>query len=77
MLAVSREVLGQTWALSSSAEKKSQLVAQLDRAFSDPEKATSAPEQIEKLKTWLPAGMGFETIPAPKLAKSRKAKKAA
>jgi ParB family transcriptional regulator, chromosome partitioning protein len=77
LLAISREGLGETWARSSSDEKKSLLVAQLDRAFSGPEKASSDPERIEKLKTWLPAGMGFEAVPAPKPAKARKAKKAA
>jgi ParB family chromosome partitioning protein len=77
LLAISREVLGQTWALSSSNEKKSLLVAQLDRAFSDPEKASSDPEQVERLKGWLPAGMSFGTVPTPKPAKGKKARKAA
>jgi ParB family chromosome partitioning protein len=36
LLVISREVLGETWARSSSDEKKSLLVTQLDRAFSDP-----------------------------------------
>jgi ParB family chromosome partitioning protein len=77
LLALSRVVLGETWARASSSEKKSLLVVQLDRAFSHPEKATSDPEQIEKLKSWLPAGMSFETAAAAQPAKSRKSKKAA
>jgi ParB family transcriptional regulator, chromosome partitioning protein len=77
LLAVSREVLGETWAQASSGEKKSLLVTQLDRAFCDPEKASGDPDQIGTLKSWLPEGMGFKPVAAPKPPKSRKAKKAA
>ena len=77
LLAVGREVLGELWAQSYFSDKKGVLVAQLDRAFSNPEKSGRAPDQIEKLKRWLPAGMAFGTVPAPKPAKGRKAKNAA
>jgi ParB family chromosome partitioning protein len=77
LLAIVREVLGDTWALSSSNEKKSLLVDQLHRVFTDPTKYGPTPGQAETLKIWLPAGMAFSTAPAPKPAKARKAKKAA
>jgi ParB family chromosome partitioning protein len=77
LLGVSREVLGEPWAQSRFSDKKALLVGQLDRAFSDPEKSGRTPDQIEKLKRWLPAGMAFSTVPTPKPAKARKAKKAA
>ncbi len=77
LLAISREVLGETWARSSSDEKKSLLIEQLHRAFADPAKYGQTEEQAEKLKTWLPAGMAFGAVPTPKPAKSKKAGKAA
>jgi ParB family chromosome partitioning protein len=77
LLAISRETLGELWAQSSSNEKKSLLVAQLDRAFANPGEHGNDPEQVAKLKSWLPVGMAFETAPTPKPAKSRKARKAA
>jgi ParB family chromosome partitioning protein len=77
LLTVGREVLGEPWAQSRFAEKKSLLVEQLDRAFSNPEKSGRTPDQTEKLKSWLPQGMSFDTTAAPKPAHSRKARKAA
>jgi ParB family transcriptional regulator, chromosome partitioning protein len=77
LLAISREVLGESWAQSRCNEKKTLLVDQLDRAFSNPEKSGRTPEQIEKLKTWLPQGMAFEFAAALKPAKAKKARKAA
>jgi ParB family chromosome partitioning protein len=77
LLAISREVLGEPWAQSHFNDKKALLVDQLDRAFASPEKSGRTQDQIERLKTWLPAGMAFGTVPAPKPAKARKAKNAA
>ena len=77
LLAVSREVLGEPWAQSHFTDKKALLVGQLDRAFSNPEKSGCTPDQIEKLKRWLPAGMTFSTVQKPKPAKGKKTKKAA
>ena len=77
LLAIGREVLGEGWAQSHFNDKKAQLVDQLDRAFSNPEKSGRTPEQVEKRKSWLPAGMSFDAAAAPKPAKSRKAKTAA
>jgi ParB family chromosome partitioning protein len=76
LLAVGREVLGEPWSQSRANVKKSSLVEQLDRAFSDPEKSGRTPAQIERLKHWLPSGMAFG-IAAAKPAKSNKARKAA
>lgn len=77
LLAVSRAVLGEPWAQSHFSDKKALLVGQLDRVFSNPEKSGRTQDQIEKLKRWLPAGMAFGTVPAPKAVKGRKPKKAA
>jgi ParB family transcriptional regulator, chromosome partitioning protein len=59
LLALGREVLGEQWAQARAKEKKGALVDQLDRAFCAPEKQARTPEQVEKLKSWLPAGMAF------------------
>jgi ParB family transcriptional regulator, chromosome partitioning protein len=77
LLAIGREVLGEPWAQSHVNEKKSLLVDQLDRAFSNPEKSGRTPEQIKKLKSWLPQGMSFNIPPAPKPAKGKNVRKAA
>jgi ParB family chromosome partitioning protein len=77
LLAISREVLGEPWAQSHVNDKKSLLVDQLDRAFSNPEKSGRTPDQIEKLKSWLPAGMAFDIASSPKAEKAKKARKAA
>ena len=77
LLGISREVLGEAWSQSRASEKKSSLVDQLDRAFSDPEKHGRTPDQVERLKGWLPTGMAFGIAECPKPAKARKARKAA
>jgi ParB family chromosome partitioning protein len=77
LLAVMREVLGERWAMSSRSEKKSLLADQLHRVFADAANPDRTPEQAEKLKRWLPAGMAFGAIPTPKPAKGKKSKKAA
>ena len=64
LLAIGRDTLGEAWARSCASEKKAALVEQLRRAFSDPEKSGRTREQVEKLKTWLPAGMAFDAVPA-------------
>jgi ParB family chromosome partitioning protein len=77
LLALARETLGEPWAQSRARDKKASLVAQLDRAFAAPDnRAGQKPEQTEKLKTWLPAGMAF-TVPTVKPAKGKKNRKAA
>jgi ParB family chromosome partitioning protein len=76
LLAIGREVLGDAWSQSRSGEKKSSLVDQLDRAFADPAKYARTAEQVEKLKSWLPAGMAFD-VATPKPDKAKKARKAA
>ncbi|MCZ2340461.1 MAG: ParB/Srx family N-terminal domain-containing protein [Bacteroidales bacterium] len=76
LLAIGREVLGEAWSQSRAGEKKASLVGQLHRAFADPEKSGRTADQIEKLKCWLPACMGF-SVKAPKSAKTKKARKAA
>jgi ParB family transcriptional regulator, chromosome partitioning protein len=75
LLAIYREVLGERWAQANSTEKKSVLVVQLDRAFSNPDGHT--PEQVAKLKSWLPQGMSFDIAASPKPANAKKARKAA
>jgi ParB family chromosome partitioning protein len=77
LLAISSEVFGEPWAQCHFNDKKALLVDQLDRAFSNPDKSGRTPEQIEKLKTWLPKGMSFDLARQPKPAKAKKARKAA
>jgi ParB family chromosome partitioning protein len=77
LLALARDTLGESWAGSRANDKKASLVDQLDRVFADPAKYGRTPEQLEKLKTWLPTGMSFGTIPQPKPAKGKRTKKAA
>lgn len=77
LLAVARETLGEPWAQSRARDKKTSLAAQLDRAFATPDRPGQTPEQAEKLKSWLPAGMGFGTVATTKPAKARKGKQAA
>jgi ParB family chromosome partitioning protein len=77
LLAIGREVLGEPWAQSHFTDKKALLVDQLDRAFSNPDKSGRTPGQIEKLKSWLPEGMGFDPVVLKKPAKGKKAGKAA
>jgi len=77
LLALGREALGEGWAGSRGRDKKASLAAQLDRAFADPARVGRTPEQVEKLKTWLPAGMALTIATPAKPAKARKAKKAA
>jgi ParB family chromosome partitioning protein len=77
LLSVSREVLGEPWAQCHSNDKKALLVDQLDRAFSNPEKSGRTPDQIGKLKSWLPQGMAFDIALSPKPAKAKKPRKAA
>jgi ParB family chromosome partitioning protein len=59
---IGRDVLGDAWAQSRWKDKKGELADQLDRAFAAPDKDGRAPEQAEKLKSWLPAGMAFGGI---------------
>jgi ParB family chromosome partitioning protein len=77
LLAIARDTIGEAWANSRASEKKASLVDQLERAFADPDKYGRTPEQVEKLKSWLPTGMAFGSIPMPKPARAKKARKAA
>jgi ParB family chromosome partitioning protein len=70
LLTIGRDVLGEQWAQSHFTDKKALLVDQLDRAFSDPERSGRTPSQIEKLKTWLPEGMGFDPVALPTKAEN-------
>ena len=76
-LVMLHETLGEAWSQPRGGYKKALLVDQLDRAFSDPEKHGRTPEQVENLKTWLPAGMAFALADGAKPSKAKKARKAA
>ncbi len=66
LLAIGREVFGDAWSHSRAADKRASLDGQLHRAFADPEKPGRTPQQAERLKSWLPAGMAFESeAPSP------------
>jgi ParB family chromosome partitioning protein len=77
LLALGRNMLGDQWAQSRAGDKKGEIVDQLDRAFADPARYGRTPEQVEKLKSWLPAGMAFAAVSTPASAKTKKARKAA
>jgi len=77
LLALARDTLGESWARSRANDKKALLVDQLDRAFADPAKHGRTPEQVEKLKSWLPTGMAFGVTQTPTPAKAKKTRKAA
>ena len=74
MLAIGREVLGEPWAQSHITDKKAALVGQLDRAFSDPEKSGRTPDQIEKLKRWLPDWHGVRHRRFPETGQGQESK---
>jgi ParB family chromosome partitioning protein len=59
LLALGRELLGDEWAQLRHRDMKGHLADSLERAFAEPEKAARTPEQLERLKHWLPAGMAF------------------
>jgi ParB family chromosome partitioning protein len=77
LMAIARDTLGEAWAQPFSKVKKTELVEALGRAFSEPEQSGRPRDVAEKLKSWLPAGMSFDAIPASKPAKPKKARKAA
>jgi ParB family chromosome partitioning protein len=77
LLVLARDTLGEGWAQAHAKDKKASLVDQLHRAFSSLEKSGRTPEQVAKLKSWLPAGMAFALAANVKPAKAKKARKAA
>ncbi|HVX13336.1 MAG TPA: ParB N-terminal domain-containing protein [Pirellulales bacterium] len=77
LLAIARETLGEPWAQSRARDSKASLVGQMERAFADPGRPGQTPEQAERLKSWLPAGMAFGSLPTPKQGKGKKTRKAA
>jgi ParB family chromosome partitioning protein len=77
LLTLARDTLGEEWVQLRATDKKALLVDQLDRAFADPAKYGRTPEQVDKLKSWLPTGMAFGTVPTLKPAKASKARKVA
>lgn len=72
LLEIGAELFGQQWANSRRNSKKKDLVAELDRAFAQPEKALD-PEKVRKIAAWLPEGMAFGTVKAEEPAKKGKA----
>jgi ParB family chromosome partitioning protein len=78
LLALGRELLGESWVQARHRDKKGELAAQLERAFAEPEKYGRTPEQLEKLAHWLPEGMAFTaTAPDKPKASKKTARKAA
>jgi ParB family transcriptional regulator, chromosome partitioning protein len=77
LLDLSRTVISDEWAQYRHRDKKSHLAAQLERAFAEPEKHASTPEQLERLTHWLPDGMAFTATAAKPKAKKKNARKAA
>jgi ParB family chromosome partitioning protein len=77
LLAIGEEILGKEWAVRCGGFKKGKLAEVLDAAFSSPAEHGETPEQIEKLKSWLPSGMAFEVTLEPRPVKAKKTKTAA
>jgi ParB family chromosome partitioning protein len=82
LLGIGKELLGKVWAAKRADQKKRQLVDALDSAFAAPEESGATPEQVARLKSWLPEGVTFGGAVASKPAKvkakpSRQGSKAA
>ncbi|WP_435008058.1 ParB/RepB/Spo0J family partition protein [Tundrisphaera lichenicola] len=81
LLEIGKELVGgergETWAGKNANEKKGDIASELQKAFSDPDRYGGSPEQVERVKSWLPTGMAFLAVPEPKPAKAKKGKKAA
>jgi ParB family chromosome partitioning protein len=77
LLMVGRDVLGEEWAQPHRDDKKAVLVGLFDRAFGDPEHSGRTPQQVDRLKRWLPEGMAFGLATAARPVKAKKARKAA
>jgi ParB family chromosome partitioning protein len=77
LLAIGEEVFGPEWVKPRKNDKKGKLADALDAAFASPEAHGTTHEQVEKLKTWLPAGMSFSPFFEPKRVKPKKGKQAA
>src|SRR5262249_29652850 len=73
LLALGEELLGKEWGSRCRGFKKGQLVDALDAAFLSPADLAAKPEQVEKLKSWLPPGMAFDVTLAREPGKSKSA----
>jgi hypothetical protein len=76
LLAIGREVFSEAWSQSHGQAKKASLVDPLHGGFSDPDRSGRTPEQVARLKNWLPEGMAF-AVPALRIGKARKTRKSA
>jgi len=75
LVTLGRELFGESWVHSRRSEKKGKLVDELHKAFLNPKGRTGHPEELQKLRQWLPAGMAFQgTVRPPRPAKPRKGK---
>lgn len=68
---------GKQWATINENQKKGDIAAELHRVFNSGELPGMTPDQAERVKNWLPAGMAFREAPQPTAAKAKKGKKAA
>ena len=64
LLALGCELLGEPWSQARSRDKRGELADALERAFAEPEKVARTPDQLQKLKHWLPEGMSFDAAAA-------------
>lgn len=65
LLTIGEEVFGAGWAKDRRNDKKGTLAELLDEAFASPGDAGRSSKQVQKLATWLPAGMSFHSGAAP------------
>ncbi|APW64293.1 ParB/RepB/Spo0J family partition protein [Paludisphaera borealis] len=77
LLALGGGLLGEAWAQARSRDKKSELVAQLERVFAEPEKYGRTQKQVAGISQWLPEGMAFTAVTPEKPKSKGKARKAA
>ena len=63
LLEIGSELLGEAWAAQRRNAKKSALVAELDKAFAEPQRALD-PDKVRKIASWLPERMEFGGIAA-------------
>ena len=77
LLAIARDMLGEAWAQSRCQRQEGVAGRSARPGLLRSGQAGRTAEQVEKLKSWLPAGMAFGIAATAKPAKAKKARKAA
>jgi ParB family chromosome partitioning protein len=64
LLELGEELLGDDWLSDHRADKKGELVKGLEEVFASPDEAASDAVTAERIRHWLPEGMGFAEVQA-------------